>query len=108
MNQLVILSGKGGTGKTSITAAFAHLFSLEATPYQIVLADALYVQRFFVFTAHRPAEGIVIRSHAGMDRPQGRNYRLQVSHNDMARLIRLAHHVEEDSVVSQIEIHVYF
>jgi MinD superfamily P-loop ATPase len=40
MKQLVILSGKGGTGKTSVTAAFAHLFSLDAVPLRVVLADA--------------------------------------------------------------------
>ena len=37
MKQLVILSGKGGTGKTSIAAAFAHLASSEM---HIVMADA--------------------------------------------------------------------
>ena len=37
MKQLVILSGKGGTGKTSLTAAFAHLASQELP---VVLADA--------------------------------------------------------------------
>jgi MinD superfamily P-loop ATPase len=37
MKQLVILSGKGGTGKTSVAAALAHLASLEMP---IVLADA--------------------------------------------------------------------
>ncbi|MCP4543290.1 MAG: P-loop NTPase [Chloroflexi bacterium] len=37
MKQLVVLSGKGGTGKTSITAALAHLASQEM---DIVLADA--------------------------------------------------------------------
>jgi MinD superfamily P-loop ATPase len=37
MKQLVILSGKGGTGKTSVAAALAHLASLEIP---IVLADA--------------------------------------------------------------------
>jgi len=37
MKQLVILSGKGGTGKTSIAACFAHLASAER---RIVLADA--------------------------------------------------------------------
>lgn len=40
MKQLVILSGKGGTGKTSITAAFAHLLSLDNAPFRVVLADA--------------------------------------------------------------------
>lgn len=35
--QLVVLSGKGGTGKTSVTAALAHLASQEMSP---VLADA--------------------------------------------------------------------
>jgi len=40
MKQLVILSGKGGTGKTSVTAAFAHLASLEDSPVRAVLADA--------------------------------------------------------------------
>ncbi len=40
MKQLVILSGKGGTGKTSVTAAFAHLASLEDFPIRAVLADA--------------------------------------------------------------------
>jgi MinD superfamily P-loop ATPase len=37
MKQLVILSGKGGTGKTSVAAALAHLASQELS---IVLADA--------------------------------------------------------------------
>jgi MinD superfamily P-loop ATPase len=37
MKQLVILSGKGGTGKTSVAAALAHLASEERP---IVLADA--------------------------------------------------------------------
>ena len=37
MKQLVILSGKGGTGKTSVAAALAHLASEEGP---IVLADA--------------------------------------------------------------------
>ena len=37
MKQLVVLSGKGGTGKTSVVAAYAHLASLES---RIVLADA--------------------------------------------------------------------
>jgi len=37
MKQLVVLSGKGGTGKTSVVASLAHLASQEAS---IVLADA--------------------------------------------------------------------
>jgi MinD superfamily P-loop ATPase len=37
MKQLVILSGKGGTGKTTVTAALAHLASRGRT---VVLADA--------------------------------------------------------------------
>jgi MinD superfamily P-loop ATPase len=40
MKQIVILSGKGGTGKTSITAAFAHLAYDGLTPVKAVLADA--------------------------------------------------------------------
>lgn len=40
MKQLVILSGKGGTGKTSITAALAHLASESQDIKGIVLADA--------------------------------------------------------------------
>jgi MinD superfamily P-loop ATPase len=40
MKQLVILSGKGGTGKTSVTAAFAHLACWAASPVRAVLADA--------------------------------------------------------------------
>ncbi len=39
MKQLILLSGKGGTGKTSITAAFAHL-SHTSNRVQAVLADA--------------------------------------------------------------------
>lgn len=37
MKQLVILSGKGGTGKTSVAAALAHLASSELP---VILADA--------------------------------------------------------------------
>ncbi len=37
MRQLVILSGKGGTGKTTVTAALAHL---AAASLSVVLADA--------------------------------------------------------------------
>ena len=40
MKQLVILSGKGGTGKTSLTAAFSHLASQSDYAGSIVLADA--------------------------------------------------------------------
>jgi MinD superfamily P-loop ATPase len=40
MKQLVILSGKGGTGKTSLAAAFAHLAHDGGCPIQAVLADA--------------------------------------------------------------------
>jgi len=40
MKQLVILSGKGGTGKTSITAAFAHLAAQNGLAGTVVLADA--------------------------------------------------------------------
>ena len=34
VKQLVILSGKGGTGKTSVTAAFAHLATEGPCPFQ--------------------------------------------------------------------------
>jgi len=37
MKQMVILSGKGGTGKTTVAAALAHLMSQR---YSMVLADA--------------------------------------------------------------------
>ena len=40
MKQLVILSGKGGTGKTSVAAALAHLATEGAQQISIVLADA--------------------------------------------------------------------
>ncbi|PWH13047.1 MAG: (4Fe-4S)-binding protein [Anaerolineae bacterium] len=40
MKQLVILSGKGGTGKTSLTAALAHLAAQDGWKGRIVLADA--------------------------------------------------------------------
>jgi MinD superfamily P-loop ATPase len=40
VKQLVILSGKGGTGKTSLAAAFAHLALEGPYPRSIVLADA--------------------------------------------------------------------
>lgn len=37
MKQLAILSGKGGTGKTTVTAALAHLATQDC---RVVLADA--------------------------------------------------------------------
>lgn len=40
MKQLVILSGKGGTGKTNLSAAFAHLSSTPASPIRAVFVDA--------------------------------------------------------------------
>jgi MinD superfamily P-loop ATPase len=40
MKQLVILSGKGGTGKTSLAAAFSHLAHDGSFPLKAVLADA--------------------------------------------------------------------
>jgi MinD superfamily P-loop ATPase len=40
MKQLVILSGKGGTGKTSVAAAFAHLAAQGPAPLKVILADA--------------------------------------------------------------------
>jgi MinD superfamily P-loop ATPase len=40
MKQLIILSGKGGTGKTSVTAAFAHLAASGPLAGRVILADA--------------------------------------------------------------------
>ena len=40
MKQLVILSGKGGTGKTSVTAAFAHLSANDERSIKSVFVDA--------------------------------------------------------------------
>jgi MinD superfamily P-loop ATPase len=40
VKQLVILSGKGGTGKTSVAAALAHLAASGDHPVRAVLADA--------------------------------------------------------------------
>ncbi len=40
MKQLVILSGKGGTGKTSLAAAFAYLAYASTARIRAVLADA--------------------------------------------------------------------
>jgi MinD superfamily P-loop ATPase len=40
MSQLVILSGKGGTGKTSVAASFAHLAACSGDPIRSVLVDA--------------------------------------------------------------------
>jgi MinD superfamily P-loop ATPase len=40
MKKLVILSDQGGTGKTSLTAAFAHLALQSQFANRIVLADA--------------------------------------------------------------------
>jgi MinD superfamily P-loop ATPase len=40
MKQLIILSGKGGTGKTSVAAAFAHLAAEGEPAVRAVLADA--------------------------------------------------------------------
>lgn len=40
MKQLVILSGKGGTGKTSVAAAFAHLAHSGPSHLHTILADA--------------------------------------------------------------------
>ena len=38
--QLVVLSGKGGTGKTSIVAAFAHLSANSPQVCKTVFVDA--------------------------------------------------------------------
>jgi MinD superfamily P-loop ATPase len=40
MKQIVILSGKGGTGKTSVSAAFAHLSSFPGCSISPVFVDA--------------------------------------------------------------------
>ncbi len=40
IKQLVILSGKGGTGKTSLAAAFSHLAASASPSIQAVMADA--------------------------------------------------------------------
>lgn len=39
VKQVVILSGKGGTGKTSVAAAFAHLAAKDLNHLRVVLAD---------------------------------------------------------------------
>ena len=39
MREAVIISGKGGTGKTSVTAAFAHLAATGDPAVRAVVAD---------------------------------------------------------------------
>ena len=55
MKQLVILSGKGGTGKTTVAAALAHLLSQTQ---QLVLVDA---------DVDAPNLGLIIDAPAGID-----------------------------------------
>ena len=38
--RVAVVSGKGGTGKTSVTAVFAHLAAKGGFAGQVVLADA--------------------------------------------------------------------
>ena len=45
MKQIVVLSGKGGTGKTSVTASLAHLASRAAVRSQAALPEGLIVSR---------------------------------------------------------------
>lgn len=40
MTQLVILSGKGGTGKTNLSAAFSHLYQQKNPGQKAILVDA--------------------------------------------------------------------
>ncbi|MFC1529370.1 ATP-binding protein [Gemmatimonadota bacterium] len=40
MRELVLLSGKGGTGKTSLAASFAHLAAVGEIPVRAVIVDA--------------------------------------------------------------------
>lgn len=40
MMELVVLSGKGGTGKTSLAASFAHLAAEGEIPIRVVIVDA--------------------------------------------------------------------
>jgi len=40
IKQLVVLSGKGGTGKSSLVAAFAHLSSLDSLDPHTIIVDA--------------------------------------------------------------------
>ncbi len=40
MTQLVILSGKGGTGKTNLSAAFIHLYQQNDPVHKAILVDA--------------------------------------------------------------------
>ena len=40
MKQVVVVSGKGGTGKTSVTAALAHLAYSDGFADALVTADA--------------------------------------------------------------------
>ena len=57
MRQLVVLSGKGGTGKTTVTAALAHLMAKEQ---RLVLVDA---------DVDAPNLGLVLRPRTGQERP---------------------------------------
>lgn len=55
MKQIVILSGKGGTGKTSLSAAFAHLAASAGTNV-LVDADVDAANLELLFKAHRIKE----------------------------------------------------
>lgn len=54
--QIVVLSGKGGTGKTSVTAAFAHLASQGARTRPVIVDADVDASNLALVLAPEPAE----------------------------------------------------
>ncbi|AEW75082.1 hypothetical protein EcWSU1_03654 [Enterobacter ludwigii] len=75
---------------------------------QIVNRDVVHVIKDLVFTDHTPDEGVRFRAYARMNRPARRNNRLLVMHHDMARFLRLPHHVEHAGVLVHVEVEIHF
>ena len=67
----------------------------------------VHVLENLVLAHHAPDEGVGLRADAGVDRPARADHRLLVAHDKVARLCRLAHHVEDGGVLVHVEVEIH-
>src|SRR4030065_1284226 len=83
------------------------LFTMSSNLFQRRHGNVVHVREGLIFPGHPPDEGVAAGPHPRMDGPTRRDDGLFVPDNDMPRLLRLPHEVENYGIGRHIEIEVY-
>src|SRR5690625_440416 len=73
---------------------------------QVLHVGPLHIAEVLVLTAHGPAERVVRRPGARVDRPSRREHGLLIAQNDSPDLVRSPHQMKHDVIIVEVKVEV--